>query len=36
MTARIEEVVPFLIAVVDKYGVTVFDWRSKTVHRPPE
>lgn len=33
--SRVEEVLPFLIREANALGLSVFDWATETVHRPP-
>jgi hypothetical protein len=34
MFSHVETVLPFVIEVARKHGVTVFDWQTETIHRP--
>ena len=36
MYSTVESVLPFVIEVAHKYGVTIFDWQSGTIYRPRE
>lgn len=33
--SRVDEVLPFLVATATRAGMTVFDWATDTIHRPP-
>ena len=36
MFSHVEAVLPFIIHVSRKHGITVFDWQTETVHRPSD
>ncbi|TWT92945.1 hypothetical protein [Neorhodopirellula pilleata] len=35
MFSAVERVLPVVTEIAHKHGITVFDWQSGTVHRPP-